>query len=87
MKKAITKYKQEDIENRIYNVWGQQVMLDKDIAEMYDVETKALNQAVKRNIDRFPARFRFQLTEKEFDGLRSQFVTSSSEHGGRRYLP
>lgn len=61
-------------------------MLDRDLAALYGVETKVFNQAVKRNIARFPERFRFQLTEDEFQNLRSQFVTSS-EHGGRRYMP
>lgn len=67
--------KQSDIENRIYTIRGIQVMLDSDLAEMYDVETKVFNQAVKRNIERFPDSFRFQLTQEEFDLLRSQIVT------------
>ncbi len=75
------------IENRIYTIRGIQVMLDSDLAEMYDVETKVLNQAVKRNLDRFPNEFRFQLTKDELDKLRSQIVTSSLSHGGRRGLP
>lgn len=75
------------IENRIYTIRGIQVMLDSDLAEMYDVETKVLNQAVKRNLDRFPNEFRFQLTKDELDNLRSQIVTSSLSHGGRRGLP
>ena len=58
-----------DIENMIFNVRGQQVMLDRDLAQLYGVETKVLNQAVKRNLERFPERFRFQLTEKEADKL------------------
>ena len=63
-------------------------MLDSDLASLYQVETKVFNQAVKRNIKRFPEFFRFQLTEKEFNNLRSQSVTSSSNtHGGRRYMP
>ena len=78
---------QEHIDNKIYTIRNNQVMLDKDLAELYQVETKVLNQAVKRNIDRFPDTFRFQLTEKEFDTLRSQSVTSSLSHGGRRYMP
>lgn len=72
-------------ERFIHTVRGQQVILDYDLAWMYGVETKVFNQAVKRNIERFPERFRFQLTSEEFDDLRSQIVTSS--HGGRRYLP
>lgn len=62
-------------------------MLDDDLATMYQVETRVLNQAVKRNSERFPEKFRFQLTENEFENLRSQFVISSATHGGRRYLP
>lgn len=72
-------------ERFIHTARGQQVILDYDLAWLYGVETKAFNQAVKRNIERFPERFRFQLTSEEFDDLRSQIVTSS--HGGRRYLP
>ena len=64
-----------------------QVMLDRDLASLYGVETKVFNQAVKRNIKRFPQDFMFQLTKEELDNWRSQFVTSSSDHGGRRYLP
>ena len=60
-------------------------MLDRDLAELYDVETKVLNQAVKRNIERFPEEFMFQLTSEEFEILKSQIVTSS--WGGTRYLP
>jgi len=63
-------------------------MLDKDLAELYGVETKVLNQAVKRNAERFPEQFCFQLTVSEYSNLRSQFVTSSlNEYGGRRYFP
>ena len=64
----------------------ENVILDADIAELYGVETKVLNQAVRRNADRFPTDFMFQLREEEFENLRSQTVTSSS-HGGRRTLP
>lgn len=77
----------EHIENKIYTIRNLQVMLDKDLAELYQVETKVLNQAVKRNSNRFPDAFRFQLKEDEFNNLKSQSVTSSSSHGGRRYLP
>lgn len=73
--------------SKIHIVRGLQVMLDSDLAQLYEVETKVFNQAVKRNIGRFPDAFRFQLTEKEYEVLRSQIVTSSSEYGGRRYLP
>ncbi|MBW4360542.1 ORF6N domain-containing protein [Flavobacterium taihuense] len=78
-----------DIENRIYTIRGQQVMLDSDLARIYHVETKVFNQTVKRNTDRFPESFCFQLKQDEFDtiNLRSQFVTSSLNYGGRRYLP
>ncbi|MES2774512.1 MAG: ORF6N domain-containing protein [Bacteroidota bacterium] len=73
------------IQNKIYEIRGQRVMLDFDLAEMYEVETKVFNQAVKRNNKRFPPDFMFSLTQKEFQHLRSQFVTSS--WGGTRYLP
>jgi len=77
----------ESIEHKIYLVRGQKVMLDSDLAELYGVETKILVQAVKRNIKRFPPDFMFQLTAEEGVLLRSQIVTSSSGHGGRRYAP
>src|SRR5690554_6167272 len=77
---------QQHIENRIYTIRGEQVMLDKDLAEMYQVETKYINRAVKRNEERFPNYFMFQLTDKEWENLKFQFGTSS-EHGGRRTLP
>ncbi len=73
------------IENKILIIRGQKVMIDKDLAILYDVATKVLNQAVKRNIERFPSDFMFQLTKEEFDNLKSQFVTSS--WGGIRKLP
>jgi hypothetical protein len=82
-----------DIKNLIYVIRNQQVMLDSDLAALYLVETKVLNQAVKRNISRFPEKFCFQLTSDEFENLKSQFVTSSlegnevSKHGGRRTMP
>jgi len=76
------------IHHKIYTLRGKQIMLDSDLAELYEVTTKIFNQAVKRNIERFPEDFMFQLTENEYVNLRSQFVTSSLEqHGGRRYLP
>jgi hypothetical protein len=77
----------ENIFRRILTVRGHRVMLDADLAELYDVPTKAFNQAIQRNMDRFPEDFMFQLTEEEFAGLRSQFVTSKKGRGGRRYLP
>ena len=73
------------IQNMIYEIRGQKVMLDEDLAKIYQVETKRLNEAVKRNIDRFPLEFMFQLTQIEYDNLMSQFATSS--WGGRRKLP
>lgn len=76
----------ERIENLIILVRGQKVMLDQDLATLYGVETRKLVQAVKRNIDRFPEDFMFQLTKDEFDLLRSQIVTSK-QRGGRRYPP
>ena len=82
---------QYDIRRMIYVVRNQQVMLDSDLAMLYHVETRILNQAVKRNITRFPERFRFQLTKEEYEDLKSQFVISSLEkdngYGGRRKLP
>ena len=78
---------QSEIKSRIYTVRGKEVMLDEDLAELYQVETKVFNQAVRRNKERFPDDFMFRLSEKEYENLRSQFVTSSSGHGGRRYLP
>jgi len=75
----------ERIQNSIYLIRNQKVMLDKDLAALYGVETKALIQAVKRNIERFPSDFMYQLTDKEFAILRSRIVTSS--WGGRRYNP
>lgn len=75
------------IQDRIYTIRGVQVMLDSDLAALYQVETRVFNQAVKRNEARFPERFRFQLTEKEYVNLTSQFVISSPGHGGRRHLP
>lgn len=72
---------------QIYEIRGQKVMLDRDLAEMYGVQTKALNQAVKRNIDRFPEDFMFQLTSEETQNWRSQFVTSNSIKMGVRRNP
>ena len=77
----------ERIERAILSIRGEKVMLDSDLAELYGVETKRLNEQVRRNLARFPADFMFQLTPVEFDNLRSQIATSSSEYGGRRYLP
>lgn len=76
-----------EIKNLIYTIRGKQVMLDSDLASLYQVETKNLNRAIKRNIERFPESFCFQLTKEEVENLRFQFGTSSLNHGGRRYLP
>lgn len=78
---------QQEIKNLIYTIRDRQVMLDTDLASLYQVETKNLNRAVKRNIERFPESFCFQLTEQETENLRFQIGTSSLNHGGRRYLP
>ena len=91
-------FAQKEIENRIFYFRGTQVMLDSDLATIYQVKTRVLNQAVNRNIERFPELFRFQLTEVEFENWKSQIVMSenhnlksqnviSSVHGGRRTLP
>ena len=77
----------EEIEGKIYVIRGQRVMLDSDLAEVYQVETRALNQAVKRNLGRFPPDFMFRLTLSEFESLISQTVTSKIGRGGRRKLP
>jgi hypothetical protein len=75
------------VESRILLLRHQRVILDADIAELYGVPVKVLNQQIKRNQKRFPADFVFQLTAKEYEALRSQIVTSKETRGGRRYLP
>ncbi|MBQ3641806.1 ORF6N domain-containing protein [bacterium] len=75
------------IQNLIYEIRGCKVMLDSDLAMLYEVETKRLNEAVRRNMKRFPRHYMFQLNEDEFEILRSHFATSRKTHGGRRYLP
>ncbi len=75
------------VQPRILVIRGQRVMLDRDLADVYGVSTKRLNEQVKRQGDRFPEDFMFQLTEGEASNLRSQFATSSSAWGGRRYRP
>ena len=77
----------QHIEQKIYLIRGIKVMLNSDLAELYGVETKVLTQAMKRNIERFPEDFMFQLTIKEWEVLRSQIVTSKKGRGGRRYPP
>ena len=80
---------EETVIRRIYFVRGQKVMIDAHLAELYQVKTKVLIQAVKRNLSRFPTDFMFQLINKEHEILRSQIVTSNKEkgRGGRRYSP
>ena len=75
----------QKIQQRIYEVRSQKVMLDFDLAELYETETKRLKEAVRRNIDRFPPDFMFELTRDEFESLRTQFATS--KRGGTRYMP
>ena len=92
MDKDIMILKNEDIKNKIYTIRDLQIMLDSDLAKLYQVETRVFNQAVKRNITRFPERFRFQLTENEFDeikkSLRSQNVILENQRGKhRKYMP
>lgn len=79
----------QTIQNKIYAIRDQNVMLDFDLAEMYEVETRVLKQAVRRNIDRFPSDFMFELTKKEYDSLRSQIVTLNEDGRGKhsKYLP
>ena len=85
-----TIYDTEKIKNLIYNIRGKQVMLDSDVAMLYHCETRIVNQAVKRNIDRFPERFCFKLTMRDIENLKSQNVISSligeKSYGGRRKL-
>ena len=86
----VVKYETENIKNLIYTIRGKQVMLDSDVAMLYHYETKYINLAVRRNKERFPENFCFQLTENETENLRLQFATSSLEkenYGGRRTLP
>ena len=85
-KNKIIVYDFTSIQRKIYTIRGEQVMLDRDLAEFYGVETKVLNQAVKRNIERFPEEFMFQLTKDELDNWRSQFVTSNRKKMGLRKL-
>ena len=78
---------QGEISSKIVKLRGKQVMLDRDLAVLYQVETRVLNQAVKRNIERFPIDFMFQLSKDEFENLKSQSVISSLTHGGIRKMP
>lgn len=90
----------QSIQNRIYEIRGERVMLDKDLAALYGTETKTLNLSVRRNIARFPADFMFQITKEEFEGLRIQYEQTEASDlpltvrhvdpkgwGGSRYLP
>ena len=77
----------EKIPGKIYLIRDHNIMLDRDLADLYGVETKALKQAVRRNIDRFPSDFMFELTDTEFENWRSQFVTSKGDRMGLRYKP
>lgn len=83
----MSKIVESDIKNLIYFFRGHRVMLDSDLANIYGVETRVLNQSVSRNKDRFPSDFAFRLSETEWENLISQNVISSSAHGGRRKLP
>lgn len=75
------------IQNKIYEIRGQKVMLDRDLAELYGVETRVLNQAVKRNLERFPEDFMFQLSDTEVEDWKSQIVMSNSVKMGLRRSP
>jgi ORF6N domain len=79
--------KEENINAIIYHIRGEKIILDRDLATLYNVETKVFKQAVRRNINRFPADFMFELTTEEFKNWRSQFVTSNSDKMGLRYAP
>ena len=77
----------ERIESKIYLIRAKKVMFDRDLAQLYGVETKVLNQAVKRNLERFPEDFMSQLTKEEIENWKSQFVTSNKEKMGLRKAP
>ncbi len=77
----------ETISNKIYLIRNQKVMLDRDLADLYQVETKRLKEAVRRNLNRFPEDFMFELTKKEFENWRTQIATSNSDKMGLRYAP
>jgi len=78
---------EEAVISKIYLLRGQKVMLDRDLAELYGVETKALKQAVRRNMNRFPSDFMFEMSAEELDSWRSQIVTSKEDKQGLRYAP
>lgn len=87
----IVEYKAEDIKNLIYTIRGKQVMLDSDVGNLYHYETKRINETVRRNKERFPEKFCFQLNEDELENLRSQIATTSkledNKYRGKKYLP
>jgi len=87
MSNLITNNTDTQIKDKIYTIRGLQVMLDRDLADLYGVETKVFNQSVKRNITRFPQDFMFQLTKEELENWRSQFVTSNKDKMGLRRAP
>ncbi len=87
MEKRDLTLSQHDIEKLIITVRGEQVMIDRDIAFVYQVEVKQMNRQVKRNIERFPEDFMFQLTKEEYNSLRCHFGTSNRRGGDRRALP
>lgn len=87
MKKRAHVVPTDTVESRILTIRGQKVILDSNLAAIYGVTPKRLNEQVKRNLKRFPSDFLFQLTREEFVNLRSQIATSSSGYGGRRFLP
>ena len=90
-KSSLEEYQTEDIKNLIYTIRGKQVMLDSDVARLYQYETKNINKAMKRNIERFPEDFCFQLTKKEIDEMWFQFGTTSKndnlKYRSEKYLP
>ena len=87
MKSTALSLEPDSIESVIRTIRGQKVIMDADLARIYGVEAKRLNEQVKRNAGRFPSDLMFQLTAEEHRNLKSQIATSSSGHGGRRYLP
>ncbi len=86
-KTRVPKIQEEILTNKIYFIRQQKVMIDRDLAELYGVETKRLKEAVKRNIGRFPSDFMFVLTKQEFKNWRTQFASSNSDRKGLRYSP
>ncbi|MFX1706889.1 ORF6N domain-containing protein [Chitinophaga sp. CC14] len=77
----------EIVKNKIYFIRGQKIMLDRDLAELYGVETKRLKEAVRRNINRFPEDFMFEMAKEEFENCRTQIASSKDEFKGLRYAP